>query len=187
MKKIVLKAKKFIKRKNNPIIAIGVILSVLPILVGAIYAIPCKQIINVDSGDLLSFYGTACGIFSSFIMYRFEQDKKEKERNREIRPRLTLQFEKLDEAGKFKAKLTNMGNTVLQHIYINETRISEALYSEKSIEKEVVLNEIELKSGYPESVPVNCEDIDGDFWCFLFVQINDMGQIYYSIDDYGIV
>ena len=85
--------KRFIlKQRNNKIVMIIVItVLIFPLLVGAIYALPLPQVIAVESGDLLAYYGTSLGILGSFITYQAERKRTDKagknlpDRNRKAR------------------------------------------------------------------------------------------------------
>ena len=57
-----------------------------PIIIGMFYALPIPQIVAVDSGALLAYYGTIFGIIGSFITYRQELKKRKKERIKELKP-----------------------------------------------------------------------------------------------------
>lgn len=67
---------------NRTAVWIAIVLLVFPIIVGLIYALPLPQVIAVSSEDMLSFYGTAFGIFGSFILYRLEKKNEEKRETR---------------------------------------------------------------------------------------------------------
>ncbi len=68
------KIKRELKYQKTPVILfVGLLL--FPLVVGLIYKI-ISIIVNVEIGNLLSFYAVALGIFASFLTYRETEKHK---------------------------------------------------------------------------------------------------------------
>lgn len=80
-----------LKYHKTPIlIFIGLLL--FPIIIGLIYKIPVA-FVDIEIGDLLSFYGVALGIFSSFLFYREDENNKALAKQESLRPTIELSVE----------------------------------------------------------------------------------------------
>lgn len=187
------KKKHFLNRQSRRILCAILLIILFPLVIGLIYALPFPQIVNVDSGDLLTFYGTSLGIVSSFILYRLEKrddNKKEREKRlREIKPRICLSVEKSDDTTKpFKINLKNIGKAIFSHIYIEGIYTGhDSINKFETISRNVELPETELKDGLPKEITINCIDIDNNCWCFIFILIDDAGKKYYTLCECEIV
>lgn len=71
-------------------LSIGLLL--FPVILGLIYKIPVT-FIDIESGDLLSYYAVAFGLFASFLTYRADKEKKDHARKEDLRPKIELSFE----------------------------------------------------------------------------------------------
>ena len=79
-----------------------------------IYALPLPQIVAVESGDLLAYYGTTFGIIGSFITYRYETNKNKKEKIKELQPTFVVSVELVnEEANVFSVDIINLSQKTL--------------------------------------------------------------------------
>lgn len=177
---------------------------IFPIIVGLIYAIPIRQIIPIEIGELLGYYGSAVGILGSFITYRHERKKEKKERNREIRPEFAIDVSKVDQTNNiFLIQLRIWSVPPLRYVYFYDEFISTIVndrYSfkcifNKSIEeaKKICdncynISHIEVdKNGYPEYIQFVCDDRDGNMWTCNFYRVHDGEKIFYYPRDWELV
>ena len=109
--------KKYLKR-NKYLVGLFVLLFIFPIIIGLIYVIPIPQIVAVDSGDLLAYYGTTFGIIGSFITYRFELSKSKKERIKELKPVFVVEVKKInDKENIFNIEIINRSQQTVTFLH----------------------------------------------------------------------
>lgn len=181
--------------KKNRLLLFSIIAIILfPLIIGAVYALPLPQIVAVDCGDLLSFYGTALGIFSSFVIYRQEKIKERKENLKILRPKLTVEVEKNGE--QFLLKVQNYSDGPLMCVYLYDVYVG--LVLEKKSEFSVCYcqntyasiklnasynitmdHEIMDSDGYPKYVQICCDDHEGNMWNCCFDKRSDGQKIFY--------
>lgn len=181
-----------------------VIMLLIPIIVGVIYAIPIPQVLMVESGDVLSYYATSLGIIGSFITYREEKKKEKKERNRDIRPKLVLEVEQNKEKENiFKVDIRNIGKTSIQSVSVFDREICSCLEEGKtktinvkftdgyksdeddSISINYNVQDIELNNGIPNCFLILCNDVDNQLWGLYYDKLpNEANKLYYSLNDF---
>ena len=200
----ILKYRKFYKVYRN-IIWFLVFIILFPLIVGFIYALPLPQIVAVEPGDLLAFYGTALGIFISFCTYRAEKKKEQKERQRKLKPKLIVKLSKMPNATElFNLSIEKIGQQPLSYFQLYEQYISEELkhfqnfivsfnQTTENVDRLkpnytfVLENGAIGKDGYPNYIQILCEDIDGNMWNCCFYKIKDCDKIYYYPRDFEIL
>ncbi|MBP5261117.1 MAG: hypothetical protein J6Z43_03200 [Clostridiales bacterium] len=188
--------------KNNSDIAVLLVaLLVFPIIVGFIYALPLPQIVAIDSGDLIGFYGTSFGIVISFIIYRKEINNKEKERNLEIKPVFVVGVEHYNkETGVYIINVDNHSPKPISNLYIYDEFVEssprkhysfEVTYNKTKEEEDRIKPEFNItldseiidEDGYPSYIQILCDDRDGNGWSFDYNKvINGERPIYYLSD-----
>ena len=78
--------KSFKRFKTSTLLFVFVVFIFLfPLLIGIICALNLPNIINVASGDLLSYYAVAFGILASYLTYKNEKYKMNITRSEERR------------------------------------------------------------------------------------------------------
>lgn len=190
------KIKKWYK-KYKLLFYILLALIVFPLIVGGLYALPLPQIINVDSGALLAYYGTAFGILGSFVIYRGEINKKKGERNQELKPIFYVEAILIDnDLGLFRIDIKNHSENPLTYLYFYDEFVSTLAKKEysfnvvfnKSFEKKendkVQFNitmdpDIIDSDGYPKYIQLICDDKDGNAWNSCYYKVNDCGKIFF--------
>ena len=173
------------------------LLVLFPIVVGLIYTLPLPQIVAVDSGDLLSFYGTVFGIMGSFYIYRREVNDKKKEYHNELKPKFAIKVNKIDkDAGVFEIIVKNLGKDGIRYAYVYDEFIADVLTKEQKIKLVYSKTQDELKyidynynitvdseimdeDGYPKYVQIVCDDRDGNTWVCDYDKIVNANDIYY--------
>lgn len=189
--------RKFFRRlKSDNNLKLLCAILVFPLIIGIIYSLPCKQIIAIDSGNLLSFYGTALGISASYYMYI---DTKRKEKQKEIirkTPKLHIAVDKVN-ANVFKIGVYNLVETCIMDIYLYNENADEDLDDGKTFEVAFNLSIDEEKrikpqynitdyediidrDGYPKFVQIGCCDEDGNRWGLTYDKwVRDNDIVYY--------
>ncbi len=194
----------FLKRKKASIIYIFVILA-FPMIAGWIYEILIEQNVMADFGDLLTYYGAAFGIVGSFIKYRSEINKREKEKMDELRPFFVVEVAKVDKIDDvFDINITNQSRSVIRYLCFYDEFISEVPKSKctfrttfnKTVEEFKKTNAeyniideriLDIIDGFPKYVQLTCDDVEGNAWSCCFYKINDCDKVYYYPRDFEII
>lgn len=200
-KKILIKRLK----RNKCLIGVFVVLFIFPIIIGMIYAIPIPQIVAVNSGDLLAYYGTTFGIIGSFITYRHELNKSKKERINELKPTFIVEVKKVNkEENIFDIEITNRSQLTVTFLHLYDEFISTIINNKysfrttfnKTVEetKDIDLDhnitmdpEILDNDGFPKYVQLLCDDSDGNSWNCCYYKVKDCNKVYYYPRDFEII
>lgn len=203
-----MKNKKLFKKylnKNKRFVGLLVALLLFPIIIGLIYAIPIPQIVAVDSGDLLAYFGTAFGIIGSFMTYRHELRKSKKERIEELKPTFVVKVEKVNkEVNLFDIEIINRSQQSVAFFYFYDEFISTIIkdkYSFKTTFNKTIeeIDGIDLdynitvdpeildNDGFPKYVQLICDDSDGNSWNCCYFKVKDCDNIYYYPRDFEII
>lgn len=155
------------------------------------------------SGDTLSYYGVAFGIFSSFIVLLIQKKKDEEQRLREVRPKIVLKVEIV--SGQDKAyifSIKNIGLNTLKNVCFDGDDFVECLLPNESQSLNLDCNEddivwYEFDNDYPnfyrdsngKGIPlyltIQCTDNDDKMWCIEFKGYSSSrGVSYYQEDMY---
>lgn len=102
--------------KNIICIATGLL--VFPVVIGLLYKIPI-DFIDIEIGDLLSFYAVALGLFSTYLTYIHNEDMKSYKRQEELKPKIKLSLEWDCESYVANITLNNSTNNDYIVNYIN--------------------------------------------------------------------
>ena len=165
-----------------------VLLVLLPIIIGSIYALPCKQYIKIKSEAVLSYYGTSAVVL--FSVYNIIEQKKKDRSNRinSIRPRITLKAEKTNDSNILQLTITNKGEKTIFDLQAVETPVQKHLSPDDDIIMEVDISELTDRiNGFPDAIPINCSDMDDNNWILLFNYIKDGNYYQYVLSEYGII
>ena len=192
--------KRYLLKKYKTEIIIGLFILFFPIIVGLIYNIPCPQIIAVEVGDLLAFYGTAGGIFASFVTYRNEKKKEKNSKRKELMPSFAVVVEKTEENPKmFRIKIRKLSESQITYVNLYDEYLTNVMekenvktvtycLSEEELEKEklepdfnITCNDniIDPNDNYPEYVQIICEDMENNCWSCCYFKINNGNEYYY--------
>ena len=184
------------QRKNKTTLIVISIVLIFPILVGAIYALPLPQVIAVESGDLLAYYGTSLGILGSFITYQSERKKANKERMQSLKPIFAVEVNKCqDVQGLFDISIAKLSEKPLSYMYLYDEFVSatvsnkylfKVMFCEIEANKIQDLNfnitidpEIMDNDNYPKYVQILCEDTEGHTWNCCYYKVKNGNQLYY--------
>ncbi len=181
------------------------VMLLFPIVIGGIYAIPLPQIIAIDSGDLIAYYGAAFGILGSFAYYRIEKAHKEKERNKELTPVFSVIVERNeDDLRIFKISIQKISDSPLMYMHLYDEFVSASIEKNRSFNITYCRTIEELESikpdynitmddaiidadGYPKYVQILCDDIEGNSWNCCYYKIKDCNRYYYYPRDLEIL
>jgi len=177
------------KKRKNKAIMIMVALFVFPLIVGAIYALPLPQYIAVDSGDLLSYYGVAFGLYASFYTY-FEERKRERlEHKKELSPALYVDVKKENvQKNTFDIQITSLKKQILTDVVLYDEpvcnvlsdtiKLTVALGNQKGagiikadvrvLDSDIPINE---QNGYPDYIQIVCNDVERNCWACDFQRL----------------
>lgn len=188
--------------KNHKITICFIFLIIfLPIIIGLLYALPIPQMLMLKSGDILSYYATSLGIVGSFIAYREEKKKKEKERNIDIKPRLVFNVARNDDVYNFT--VINTGKYNVYSISLFDREICSILSPNKSHSVSVKFVEMSTnsddknviidigqyddfvfdKNDNPKWIQVLCNDIDNHLWGLYYDILPNEKRIIYSLSE----
>ena len=202
--KMKLKIKMFRKSKAS-YIGMVFLLTVFPFALRTIYCEQLAEKVVIEFGNLLTYYGTALGIFFSFVTYRMEERKKKKERDAKLEPFLSVELSKENDNSKvFLLRITDHTESVLTSFYIYDEFLAETLSSggdfrlsyNQSGEDAKKLNvahnitvdsNIVDKDGFPKYIQICCDDIYNDMWNCIYSKTNDCGRIHYYLRSREIV
>lgn len=165
------KMKRELKYQKTPVILlVGLLL--FPLVVGLIYKI-ISIIVNVEIGNLLSFYAVALGIFASFLTYRETEKHKALARQEFLRPRIELSFELHNNENQSKVCIKNITNNdyVIDFFECDNYEDNEIRYLNAQTPYEFVIESCEKI--YPELIYVGIKDIDGNEWAVGFEYISE--------------
>ena len=179
-----MKKQKFKKtvKKYKVTILVASVPFIFPLVVGAVYALPLPQIIMVEAGDLLSFYGVAFGIMGSYITYANNKKKEEASKNEKLKPKLRVELE-MDDVGEeiFKLTVYNDTRNILHTIFLYDCfakmnlNHKEVFYvafkgAREEYHKNQRLFNIDMgegyleEDGYPKFVQICCDDEEKRMW-----------------------
>ena len=203
-----MKNKKLLKgffKRNKHLVGLLVALFIFPIIIGLIYSIPIPQIVAVDSGDLLAYYGTSFGIIGSYITYRHELSKSKKERIKELTPTFIVEVELVNkEENIFEIGIINRSQQTVTFLHFYDEFISPIIndkYSFKTTFNKTIAEvkridldynitmdpEILDNDGFPKYVQLLCEDRDGNSWNCCYYKVKDCDKVYYYPRDFEII
>lgn len=201
MRKNFTKIRRFLKR-YKVIIILSAVIFVFPLVVGLIYYIPLPQIINIDSGDLISYYATVFGIFGSFVALLYEKQKAEQKRRSDNKPSFAVDVIKEND-DVFWLKIKKISKKPLFYFYLYDKYVSQEFDENfvlkisycKSVEDKATLgidynidyDIIDEKDGYPKYIQIMCDDVDKKTWDCCYHKVNNCGKIYYYPEEFLII
>ncbi len=180
----------------------------LTILLVPVIVLVCAgkiEIVGSEIDAILGYFGVALGIFSPAVTYLIEQRRVRTEKEKELRPRLQLEFETVDSDEKaYIMTITNRGSRDLSEIWIDGESTGLHLNAKEAITVNLDCNEAQgewfcfdntnksifLPSGkydFPKTVGICCTDEDDRIWCVEFAGYHGAcGPVYTKKDMYRI-
>ncbi len=157
-------------------------------------------------GNLLTYYGTAFGIFGSFVTYKKEERRKQVERDSEVKPNILVKVKKNSNGNNsINILLEKLSTKPLINIFIFDVYISNTFKSNEELKEKFVISNEQLfhnnccvetnediidANGNLKEVQVYCEDVDGHFWSLNYTLIPNCDKkdvFYYSLTEMNIV
>ena len=176
-----------------------------PIIIGAIYAMPLPQFVDVESGDLLAYYATTFGIIGSFITYQHKVRKSKKEKIKELKPTFVVEVDRVDEElDVFRVNIINLSQqsvtflhfydefiaTIVNDKYSLKTTFNKSIEEIESIDLDYNItmdSEIIDTDGFPKYIQLLCNDSEGNFWNCCYYKVRDCNKVYYYPRDFEII
>jgi len=150
-------------RRYKKIIFIAIALIVSPIVVGLFYKIPIN-FVDIEIGDLLSFYAVAIGLFASYFTYSEDKKQRAREKRKSFRPKIDLTLELDDCEVKTHITLNNQKDKDYIVVYISHDYFDETtrypLNAKNNLE--IVLECWDEQK--PKNVYIEVKDEQGDHW-----------------------
>ena len=170
----IVKLKRFLKWHRFTILLFAALLA-FPVIIGLLYRIPIK-FIDVEVGDLLSFYAVALGLFATYLTYRKSEDQKSLEKQNSLRPRIELVIELNNEEFSTKVNIVNTTNNDYLVNYISwdcyEDEEKRYLNAEKNLD---FIMEV-WNDCLPQTVYVGIKDDDENEWFVGFERQEGMNK-----------
>lgn len=91
IKSFFIKAKRSIKWHKTSIL-LFIALLLFPLVIGLFYKIPIN-FVDIEIGDLLSFYAVALGLFATYLTYRETENINSLARQESLRPKIEFSLE----------------------------------------------------------------------------------------------
>ena len=161
-----MKFKRFLNWNKSPILLfIGLL--IFPIIIGLLYKIPIS-FIDIEIGDLLSFYAVALGLFATYLTYRKSEDQRILKRQNSLKPRLELVVTLNDDECNTKVCVSNTTNNdyIIDYIDIEYYGGEENQYLNSKNTLEFIINAWD--DSLPQSIYIGVKDDDGNEWAVEF-------------------
>ncbi len=163
-----------------------------PLIIGFIASLNLPNIINVDTGALLHYYGVVFGILASFITYYETKQNEKKERLNNIKPLLIIKTLKW-ESDCLEIEIINASKNLLNDFFLYDKYISASLSRKKRLQLHLDIKDNNVFSGdtqlatddniinrtkttnkvYIDYIQICCSDIDNNMWDCRFKSIID--------------
>ncbi len=171
------------------------VLFLFPLLLNIIFLLIPTSFFRIEEGEMLSFYGVAAGIFSSYITYRNAVRKEKEEKNSRLRPFIGLTAKKvLDDI--VEIELTRYGDAVVRDVFLYDIPLTDIL--ENKLRRRVSFRDdkkdgetlhmslcgydedlIDQGDGLPKYITVSCCDRENRLWVLEYrKQTDGNGSIY---------
>ncbi len=192
-------------KRDKLIKELSLFLFIFPLFIGWIYTFNLPQVISVESGELLAYYGTVFGIFGSFIAYSSEKTRQKKERIQELKPLFFVEVTLTDASvGLFEIKIINHSEQLLSYMYFydefietcpkdkysfqvtynnaNEQEKTSKMFFNITMDSDIIDSD-----GYPKYVQILCDDKDGNTWNCCYYKVKDCEKVFYYPRDFEIL
>ncbi len=182
--------------KNNLLVLhLFVFIIVFPLIIALIYLIPCKQILPVDIGELLSFYGATLGLVGAAFTYVENKAKHENEMFSIYKPKFIIR-ENIDSDDTLSYTVKNVSANAYKDVFIYNTFVDTVLLDDFNLvlckndmrynykvkvnyEKDVAFDE---NDEHPSYIQICCTDLTGKDWNCVYKRINIDGHYWYVED-----
>lgn len=173
-----------------------IIVIVFPLAFGLFYRF-IRSIIAIDSGDILSFYGVALGIYVSSLIYVDKIQREKKEEAASKVPKLYVSVNKKAHE-IFDIHIVDLSKNGMSDVYLYDEKICETLGKDTVVEVTFNLpidedekikpqynvtcdDNIIDNDGFPKYVQIGVCDDDGDLWVLSYDKLNKENNIIYYL------
>ena len=166
IKSCIMKFKRFLNwNKSSIVLFVGLL--IFPIIIGLLYKIPIS-FIDIEIGDLLSFYAVALGLFATYLTYRKSEDQRILKKQNSLRPRLEIVITLNDEEDNTKVCINNTTDNdyIIDYIDIGYYGGDENQYLNSKNTLEFIINACD--NAFSQSIYVGVRDDDGNEWAVGF-------------------
>lgn len=162
IKSFLIKTKRVFQWYKTPVfLLVGMI--IFPLAVGLFYKIPIK-FVDIEIGDLLSFYAVAIGLFATYLTYRETENKNSLARQESLRPKIEFSLELDDDEIKSKVSIHNPTDNDYVIVYVGHDYYEDEKkrYLNAKCHLDFAIDSWDEVA--PESVQIGVKDADGNEW-----------------------
>ena len=166
IKSFLIKTKRVFQWYKTPVfLLVGMI--IFPLAVGLFYKIPIK-FVDIEIGDLLSFYAVAIGLFATYLTYRETENKNSLARQESLRPKIEFSLELDDDEIKSKVSIHNPTDNDYVIVYVGHDYYEDEKkrYLNAKCHLDFAIDSWDEVA--PESVQIGVKDADGNEWAVGF-------------------
>ena len=166
IKSFFIKAKRSIKW-NKTSIRLFIALLLFPLVIGLFYKIPIN-FVDIEIGDLLSFYAVALGLFATYLTYRETENINSLARQESLRPKIEFSLELDGDEIESKVHIYNSTDNDYVIVYIGHDYYEDEKKRYLNAKSHLDFTIDSWDEVAPESVQVGVKDADGNEWAVGF-------------------
>lgn len=171
---------------------------VLPFVLGLLNKWKVLDFFGIPFVNLLTYYGTTLGVFTTIYTYLDRKWKDEKEKEEKDKPKLFVEVKRnIADMDVYDITIENLNNALMSCVYLYDCYVKQVLGEKETFhvafgkKSEIVrdafsvdgsINIIE-KDGLPKYVQVMFEDKKGNYWEYNFDKIKNGEQKYYQLSE----
>ena len=162
IKSFFIKAKRSIKWYKTSIL-LFIALLLFPLVIGLFYKIPIN-FVDIEIGDLLSFYAVALGLFATYLTYRETENINSLARQESLRPKIEFSLELDGDEIESKVHIYNSTDNDYVIVYIGHDYYEDEKKRYLNAKSHLDFTIDSWDEVAPESVQVGVKDTDGNEW-----------------------
>ena len=166
IKSFFIKAKRSIKWYKTSIL-LFIALLLFPLVIGLFYKIPIN-FVDIEIGDLLSFYAVALGLFATYSTYRETENINSLARQESLRPKIEFSLELDGDEIESKVHIYNSTDNDYVIVYIGHDYYEDEKKRYLNAKSHLNFTIDSWDEVAPESVQVGVKDADGNEWAVGF-------------------
>ena len=162
IKSFFIKAKRSIKWYKTSIL-LFIALLLFPLVIGLFYKIPIN-FVDIEIGDLLSFYAVALGLFATYLTYRETENINSLARQESLRPKIEFSLELDGDEIESKVHIYNSTDNDYVIVYIGHDYYEDEKKRYLNAKSHLDFAIDSWDEVAPASVQVGVKDTDGNEW-----------------------
>lgn len=166
IKSFFIKAKRSIKWYKTSIL-LFIALLLFPLVIGLFYKIPIN-FVDIEIGDLLSFYAVALGLFATYLTYRETENINSLARQESLRPKIEFSLELDGDEIESKVHIYNSTDNDYVIVYIGHDYYEDEKKRYLNAKSHLDFTIDSWDEVAPEAVQVGVKDADGNEWAVGF-------------------